>query len=195
METLRQTILAEKATRNYSLTADSKAVSKTLQVAYESLVQACNSEALIDKNAQGRINIVADWLTGKGKSGLLLYGAYGTGKTTMLTAISYVLRHFDRNYLQGSAKSVIASSDDERYYQNRVIMIDELGREPITKSIYGNVSEPIVDIIVFREKKRYPTIIATNLTDSELQQRYGEYIYDRIRGSYSKIFYNDKSYR
>lgn len=194
METLRQTILKEKDIQNYKVSSEYKDVLDVLTMAYTTLVECRGKKVDMNQQQKETISIVSRWLCGEGKVGLLLYGTYGTGKTTMLNSILYTMRYYNRRYLMTSAKSIV-EVPDENYVWEYPLIIDELGREPNTRKSFGNESEPMIDIIVRREKMGYPTIIATNLTDEEIKVKYGLYIADRFRGSYSRIFYGNKSYR
>ena len=170
---LRRRILREAAGRTYKISLPYERTVAAITTAYSALLEASGQDP---RNVPGdKITSVAKWLCSNGKSGLLLYGGYGLGKTTML-----------KNYSDNG--TVVCS-------EKTLVMIDELGREFDVHLQYGNATEPIADLICYREDRGLPTILSTNLTEKELRSRYGPYIYDRLFGSYNRIYYDGKSFR
>lgn len=168
-----------------------------LQESYKALVNATGHEI---SGTPEHLGAVARWLCGQGRSGLLLYGGYGLGKTTTLRAIQYTMRFLCpdkpvRHYL--SKQVVEMNADDLKSLRvgDALVMVDELGREQNERREYGNISEPLIEIIRHREDKGLPTILASNLVDDEFSEKYGPYIRDRLFGSYSRIFFEGKSLR
>lgn len=141
---------------------------------------------------------IAKWLNGKGRRGLILWGAYGTGKSTMLKAIKRFY-NTDMNLPADmyTATELCERGTDDLYCKGAgsLLIIDELGREENERKIFGNTSEPLIRLLCGREERMYPTLIATNLTDKELREKYSEYVYDRLKGYCNRIYFNGKSYR
>lgn len=197
MDALRLTILWERARRSYNIGASMEDTLIVLQESYEALVNATGHKM---NGTPEHLGTVARWLCGQGRSGLLLYGGYGLGKTTTLRAIQYTLRFLCPNkpvkhYL--SKQVIEMDADDLRSLRinDMLVIIDELGREQNERREYGNVSEPLIEIIRYREDMGLPMVLASNLVDDEFAEKYGPYIRDRLFGSYSRIFFEGKSFR
>lgn len=167
-----------------------------MDTAYSALLEArCVKESKSGKN-MSRIASLSRWLNGAGKPSLLLYGGYGTGKTTLMLAAGYVLNEFGMDYTYKPARFFDDPQNDlTRCRRPSLLMVDEMGREQEQVNDYGNRSRPLVDVLLYRHEKGYPTVLATNLLMDEIGRRYGEYFLDRLRGGYEMIFYDEKSYR
>lgn len=146
---------------------------------------------------EDKIASVARWMSGQGRPSLLLYGSYGLGKTTMLNAVRYVMRIYSHTLVSRvyEAKYLCDAGTEDYKRLFGLMLIDELGRESDERKVYGNVSEPLTDLIYHRDKIGAPTLIATNCTLDELRAKYGNFIYDRLRSGYNKIYYEGESYR
>lgn len=194
---LRRRILKEAAGRTYKISLPYDSTVAAITTAYSALLEASGQDP---RNVPGdKIASVAKWLCSRGKSGLLLYGGYGLGKTTMLNSLRHVFNSLtDCFALHFTAKKFVENYSDNGTVvcsEKTLVMIDELGREFDVHLQYGNATEPIADLICYREDRGLPTILSTNLTEKELRNRYGPYIYDRLFGSYNRIFYDGKSFR
>jgi len=64
------------------------------------------------------------------------------------------------------------------------LVIDDLGAEPLRVSVYGEMREPLREIIEARLNRwpRLRTYLTTNLTPEALERRYGERVASRIAG-------------
>ena len=72
------------------------------------------------------------------------------------------------------------------YLECDVLIIDDLGSEPIFKNVSEEYLYLILNQRLFEQK---PVIISTNLTLSEIQDRYGERIFSRlVSKNVSKLF-------
>lgn len=167
-----------------------------MDTAYSALLEArCVKESKSGKN-MSRIASLSRWLNGAGKPSLLLYGGYGTGKTTLMHTTGYALQSFGIDYHYKPARFFDDPQNDfSPYRKPSLLMVDEFGREQEQVNDYGNKSRPLMDVLLYRHEKGYPTILATNLLMEEMGDRYGEYFLDRLRGGYETIFYDEKSYR
>lgn len=168
-----------------------------LTEAYGALVES-TGHAL--HRAPEHLSTVAKWLCGQGRCGLLLYGGYGLGKTTTLRAIHYAVRFLSDggHVLHHTAKQVLSMPEEDAKSLRRsgnIVMVDELGREQNERKDYGNVSEPVIELIRFREDRGLPTILASNLLEQEFVSKYDPYIHDRLFGSFSRIFFEGQSHR
>lgn len=180
-------------------------------------IKAENYVALSDV-MKANIKDVATWLCDPNKRpGLLLFGNVGTGKTTLLYAISSVInravereRDEDNRFketLDGyntisviKAKRVISESTNPQGRYNimlstSLLAIDELGVEPTESKIYGNVSEPLIDLLCERYDRQLCTIISTNMGAQEITERYGRRVSDRFNEMFATIPFTAESYR
>jgi DNA replication protein DnaC len=91
----------------------------------------------------------------------------------------------------------------EVYKKTPYLGIDDMGKEPKEVLDYGNVCNPVIDLIEYRYDKQLTTFITTNLppkSDSEkkivgIDTHYGVRIADRFNEMIEKIVFNDGSYR
>lgn len=82
-----------------------------------------------------------------------------------------------------------------RYWNEPLLLIDDLGIEPARCLIYGEEYYPISRLLLHRYDKQLTTIIATNLSIEEIQDRYGDRIVDRMNETFNVLVYCNKSYR
>jgi len=129
---------------------------------------------------------VAQWLadnrskTDNRGRGLFIFGASGTGKTTLVTRILPAV--FQRNLrvisaadlydiLHPSAKSGTAPViSKEELLRQRALIIDDMGREPIYR--YKNRDTSILDILDLAEQRGLLLIIATSLSPQPCPANY-----------------------
>ena len=118
---------------------------------------------------------------------LLLSGKSGLGKTFLLRAIAERLIERDVNVLIISAYKMLEIVR-KAYFSNdetadevtgaEVLMIDDLGSEPLMQNV---TVEQLFNLLNERQNRRLSTVISTNLTMPELQNRYTERIASRLR--------------
>jgi len=129
---------------------------------------------------------VAQWLAdnrsksdGRGR-GLFIFGASGTGKTTLVTRILPAV--FQRNLrvvsaadlydiFHPSAKSGTAPViSKEELLRQRALVIDDMGREPLYR--YKNRDTSILDVLDLAEQRGLLLIIATSLSPQPCPANY-----------------------
>jgi DNA replication protein DnaC len=133
---------------------------------------------------------------------LLLYGPTGTGKTHVSLAISYTV--IDRGYgvIYGPAQTLLHKLEKEHFGRVQgnseeamtscdLLVIDDLGAE-FSSSFYTSC---LYNLINGRMLEGRPTIISTNLNQSELMERYGEQITSRIIGTFVPLTFVGKDIR
>lgn len=189
--------MQERGQRSYNIGKPYEDVLRVLTEAYGALVESTGHAI---HRAPEHLSTVAKWLCGQGRCGLLLYGGYGLGKTTTLRAIHYAVRFLSDggHVLHHTAKQVLSMPEEDAKSLRRsgnIVMVDELGREQNERKDYGNVSEPVIELIRFREDRGLPTVLASNLLEQEFVSKYDPYIHDRLFGSFSRIFFEGQSYR
>ncbi len=182
-----------------------------LLAAYMAEVESRNRVYIDDSNTRNNISRIARHLVAPKKFGLMLAGTCGNGKTSLLKAIQSATNFLNLKYEVRSdkeekiaisiidVKDIIANCKDyqmmEVYKKTPYLGIDDMGKEPKEVLDYGNVCNPVIDLIEYRYDKQLTTFITTNLTPDEFKDKYGERITDRFREMIEKIVFNDGSYR
>lgn len=182
-----------------------------LLAAYMAEVESRNRVYIDDSNTRNNISRIARHLVAPKKFGLMLAGTCGNGKTSLLKAIQSATNFLNLKYEVRSdkeekiaisiidVKEIIANCKDyqmmEVYKKTPYLGIDDMGKEPKEVLDYGNVCNPVIDLIEYRYDKQLTTFITTNLTPDEFKDKYGERITDRFREMIEKIVFNDGSYR
>lgn len=76
-----------------------------------------------------------------------------------------------------------------------ILVIEDMGQEPLEVQSYGNIYNPVIDILEKRYEHSLPTFITTNLDPQQLGKRYGKRIQDRLREMMFTIPFDNPSYR
>lgn len=146
------------------------------------------------------------------KPWLCMCGYVGTGKTTMLRAISEMLTSiqtvddgkfrsmapFSFRYITATELAEVLAESKATYHGIRnikLLLIDDVGREPKEILDYGNALYPFIDLMQYRYENGLGTIFTTNLTGAELRERYGERIADRMREKCFFVSFEGQSFR
>lgn len=117
---------------------------------------------------------------------MLLSGASGLGKTFLLHAMAEKLIERDVDVLVISAyrlieilrKSFFSNEDSsEEMLSTQVLMIDDLGSEPLMQNV---TVEQLFNLVNERQTRRLSTVISTNLNLTEFRGRYTERIASRL---------------
>mgnify|MGYP002523020038 CR=1 FL=1 len=129
------------------------------------------------------------------RTGLLLVGSVGTGKSTIAAAMCRCWSDLTTvaRYAQCDLIADRIKQDESYKYEvalhKGLLVLDDLGTEA---TVYGQESLPF--ILYRRYERSLPTIITTNLAREGILQRYGERIADRLR-TYDQITLNYPSLR
>ena len=123
---------------------------------------------------------------------LMLIGNTGLGKTHLSTAIAgkVIARGFDVCY--DTATNVFSafenekfgkqnskfSTPTERYFDCDLLIIDDLGTEPVTQFTISF----LYNLINTRSMNRKPILLNTNLSLADMQKKYGDRIASRLFG-------------
>ena len=132
---------------------------------------------------------------------LLLCGSTGLGKTHLSSAIAkrVIERGFDVKY--ESVQNVLGDFEHDRfrsgygadhesrsqiYLDTELLILDDLGTE-MTNTFTVSV---LYQIINTRINQGRPTVISTNLTQSEIRERYSDRVASRIFGEYRPLLFS-----
>ena len=141
--------------------------------------------------------------------GIMLSGPVGCGKTSLMFIMKY-LSNNDSNFIIKSVRDIASDFSRDGYdtllkytrlsfnsYNNRPITFcfDDVGLEP-TVQYYGNQCNTMSEILLSRydyfQQQHMLTHITTNLSASEIQERYGIRVRSRMRELFNLIAF-DKS--
>ena len=92
----------------------------------------------------------------------------------------------------------MAKNDEETYRkvaEAKLLIIDDLGCEPVSVKNYGTEITPVTDIIYQRYETMSTTIVTTNLDKKDIRNLYGLRVSDRIEEAYDSIAFTKDSYR
>lgn len=145
-------------------------------------MQACGESLL------PAYQLMQKWCNSNFKKNLIyLAGPTGVGKTYLLRCManeliarSKIVKIVTAYALNADFKAFSKSFNDEilkKYTDCEVLFIDDLGTEPF----YKNVTQECFYLVLNERKTRgLPTVITSNLTLSDIRDRYDERIYSRI---------------
>lgn len=173
-----------------------------------------NRKLVFDEPTKNNIRRVAAILTSDvPKFGILFCGICGNGKTTMLyafrNALNYLVNggYFRQMYPDDKIGMYICDAREltqvisKNYEQFRSIRsrfmlgMEDIGREPTEVLDFGNVLNPVIDLLEYRYDNQLFTIITTNLTPKQLSEKYGERIRDRFNEMMEVVVFENETYR
>ena len=143
-----------------------------------------------------------------GKFGIMLCGICGNGKTTMLYAFQSAMNWLSDIGAFGRERKGIRIVDAKEVagYTNELksfgeirtcpmLGIEDMGREPSEIVDYGNVLNPMIDLLEYRYNMQLFTFITTNLRANEVRAKYGDRIADRFNEMLDVIIFGNTTYR
>ena len=137
---------------------------------------------------------IVDWMTDNKGRGLLMLGSCGLGKTLIG---KYILPYLVR-YACGKIINVFTTQElnanPDNIMRFHLIYIDDIGTETVS-SIYGNKRIPFMELCDAAEQKGKLLLCSSNLTLSELSDKYGERTIDRLRATTKVVPFTGKSLR
>lgn len=129
------------------------------------------------------------------RKGLLVFGSYGTGKTSSFHIIQNMAKRYQVRELwfpSISTQKVVErfnmaknKEDVIQYYSKGVFMFDDLGAEKKGNNIYQYGNEEVFVRILLNRYRNFESLgtkthITTNLNLSQIEQRYGKQLADRF---------------
>lgn len=186
-----------------------KELTEMLMKCYQAEVIKRNCQFVRDNATDERVAKAAKWLMGRNKYGLMLYGSTcGTGKSTLANAMCTLVNYLFDSVYSNERKTVYrvtainlakAYSENPDLYKRLVtqelLFVDDIGTEPVNLKIYGNEFSPITELLYTRYDRQSWTVITSNLSDSQIKDRYGDRIDDRLREMFDRMYFQGKSYR
>lgn len=185
-----------------------------LTAAYQSEVAYRNREFEDDQQTRNNIHKLAEYLTSDNhKFGLMFCGICGNGKTTLMYAFRSALNYlsntdlFEEERKNGfkvglnvvDAKDVQMYARDMKAFQELkskdMLAIEDMGREATEVLDYGNVLNPVIDLLEHRYNTQAFTLITTNLTGKEIRAKYGSRIADRFNEMMDVFIFENNTYR
>lgn len=183
-------------------------VEKMLCAAVEQEVIARGKVFKHTESVQAQVGRLAKALTTDEKFGIMLCGTCGNGKSTMMRALQSLLnvlglRNSYNNRIglrildSKQIAHICRSNHDEflRLCQTELLGIDDMGIESVEVQEFGNVYTPMIDLLTRRYESRLFTFITTNLIPSQIRERYGDRIADRLNEMMEKIIFDNPTFR
>ena len=127
-------------------------------------------------------NDIIEWLYDNKGKGLLIMGGCGLGKTIISKYVIplIVSKLCRKTFKVVDASRIKDSKQLEDVLKHKLIVIDDMGTEELIVE-YGNNINPIPIIIDQAEKQGKLLIISTNLTATQIKDRYRDRVADRLR--------------
>ena len=187
---------------NFRITAlDIERLTDMLYAFYVAEVRNRNAGVEDEEAVRTNCRNVAKFLSDRErwKFGLVLSGAVGCGKTTMVYAMKEMIAwltesgKLSRCLVVRDAKEVAGEYDTLK--DKPLLAVDDIGRESAESMKYGNVFSPVADLLEYRYAKRLFTVLTTNLPTPRIGEIYGARVYDRCREMFDVLTFKGKSYR
>lgn len=209
MARLASLLLARKTTRQrfrWPLTYEQSR--DVLTAAYRAEVEYRHRDFVDSAQCAESIERLARILVGASpKFGIMFCGTCGNGKTTLLYAFRSALNILSDWQVFKERKGIVTvgardipyyAKDCKMFHELRakeMLAVDDMGREPAEVLDYGNVLNPIVDLMEYRYNEQLFTIVTTNMKPDEIRERYGRRISDRFNEMMDVIIFGDGSFR
>ena len=181
-----------------------------LKNAYAVEVEHRGHQYINDADTINNINTLASALTSEvPKCGIMLAGSCGNGKTTLVNALKSAIKICSQQGWFGGQQWGLRISDareisnlmitDSKEFESvkrmPMLAIDDMGKEPAEVIGYGNVYNPVIDLMEYRYNEQLFTIITTNLTPKQVRSKYGNRIADRFNEMMCVMVFTHDTYR
>ena len=183
---------------------------------YKCVVEEKNRIFENDDSVNISIKRIGEWIENPhAPVGLLLAGTPGNGKTTSLKALKLLIAlsgyqdpvNYDTyGRPERACLHVVNACDLAKLYTDNeqrfkflkktgILAIDDLGLEVKEISNYGNLITPFLDMFYYRYENNLMTILTTNLTIRQLNERYGLRFADRLNEMMYRVSFPIISFR
>ena len=181
-------------------------VPEILRLYYRAEVMKRGCPFIDDQDTAAHLQKAARWLLSvrRPKTGLIICGGTGNGKTTMANALAETITKCNNQAVTRITALQFAALEAERdenrykliqYRQAPVLFLDDVGTEAASVKVWGNVISPVVELIYQRYNLQLFTIATSNLTEKQLTEKYGDRVGDRIREMFNVLPFTNESYR
>ncbi len=137
---------------------------------------------------------VAAWLAGNQGRGLLCLGSCGRGKSLICAKILPVLLNFYNRRIMPVFDAQEMNRIPDEVIKNKLMVIDDLGTENVSVK-YGERRMVFPELCDAAEKQGKMIAVTTNLSLSELRDKYGERTIDRLRAVTKPVLFSGESLR
>lgn len=177
-----------------------------MEIFYKAEVMSRGGYYIDDTETRDHLAKAGEWLqqVKRPKTGLLICGGTGNGKTTMARALFRTIQKCNNVSFQEQTAATFAKleaqRDENRFQlvnikQAEYLLLDDLGVEPVSVKVWGNEVSPVAELLTQRYNLQKFTIVTSNLKEKELEERYGTRVADRIREMFNVITFRNESYR
>ncbi len=155
------------------------------------------------------IRQIAEFLTTDSvEFGLILSGDFGNGKTTMIRAVRKAFQLLaargaippEYRFEEANTSNLLKVYEDEYWLFEMVrdcncLCLDDLGNEATEIRDFGNIREPVIELLSHRYNMHLLTLITTNLDMNGIADKYDARIADRFSEMMKWITVKENSYR
>lgn len=174
--------------------AEEKAFRTCVPDAQDTLVTVCKSLQPAFKWSEDYAGVVR-WLTDNDGKGLIIAGNYGTGKTLIAKALCVIIYK-----IHAIAPFMVSSADLGKRIDmvknacRGIVYIDDVGWEQ-EYVYYGQRFMAFSEVVDELSRKSGLLIASTNFSMEQLKTKYGERVYDRLRGMANVTVFSGQSHR
>lgn len=146
------------------------------------------------------IETLARWVVSGAKTSLLISGSVGSGKTVLAKALGRTLavRNSCPYFVAMTRLAALTRKYEEVpafVYEDRILILDDVGTEPSEVQMYGNRYELFNEIIYARYAAHLPTVMTTNLNGEGIARKYGPRIDSRLKEMCDMLILTGKDLR
>ena len=132
------------------------------------------------------IGKMARWVVEGKKTSLLIMGQTGCGKTILAKTLgrTIAVRNLCPCFISMTKLAALSRKNEEVpefVYEERTVILDDLGTEPSEIQMYGNRYQLFNEILYARYSRFLPTVITTNLGWEDLERKYEKRVISRMR--------------